>query len=191
MAVANTAHPLSMYSCWSMFDGRARLTVDRKCRILSECQIAKHMLELGNDIILRDDCLATVDPETTAALTHAVRTVTNEVQTIIIKRLDGDGDLVLRVSASPRATDVVCIMAQGTGSDFHQEFVDLRAAFPLTRCEAMITEHILQGRAPDEIARLTGTSIATVRCHIKRVHEKLKVHSREELFKVTAPYRFR
>ncbi len=51
----------------------------------------------------------------------------------------------------------------------------------LTRREQEVLGQLLHGRAPCEIAGALHLSLHTVRNHVKAIHRKLNVHSREEL----------
>lgn len=51
----------------------------------------------------------------------------------------------------------------------------------LTRSEGLIAREVLDGRAPAEIAQLTGMSVGTVRSYLKQVFAKTGTHRQSEL----------
>ena len=53
-----------------------------------------------------------------------------------------------------------------------QELTRLRETFGLSESEAEVAAFILAGKSPREIARRRGTSLQTVRWHIKNIHTK-------------------
>jgi DNA-binding CsgD family transcriptional regulator len=53
-----------------------------------------------------------------------------------------------------------------------QELARLREAFGLSEAEAEIAALILAGCSPREIARRRGSSVQTIRWHIKNIHSK-------------------
>jgi DNA-binding CsgD family transcriptional regulator len=56
-----------------------------------------------------------------------------------------------------------------------------RALFGLTPTEAAIAAELVCGRTPYRIAESGGSSIDTVRCHIRRIYQKAEVRSVVEL----------
>jgi DNA-binding CsgD family transcriptional regulator len=190
MEATSLAPPHEMYSCWGIFDGRVRFTVDRRRNLVTKCKLADAAFRRGNDLVLRDGRVEMVDPLKTEEFSRMVSDVSDSVLRMIAPRQDRDGELIVSVR-STQDRDIVAVVGQGTGSDFSIEFVDLRVAFPLTRCEALVAAHLLECKSTEEVARSMGTSVATVRCHMKHIYEKLGIQSREQLFKVAAPYRLR
>ncbi|MFN4128592.1 MAG: helix-turn-helix transcriptional regulator, partial [Paracoccaceae bacterium] len=51
----------------------------------------------------------------------------------------------------------------------------------LTRSEGLVAREVLDGRAPAEIAQLTGMSVGTVRSYLKQVFAKTGTHRQSEL----------
>lgn len=52
---------------------------------------------------------------------------------------------------------------------------DATPQFHLTAAESAVLDHLVEGRTPAEIADLQDVSLATVRTHIARLHEKFGV----------------
>lgn len=65
----------------------------------------------------------------------------------------------------------------------------VRLAFRLSDREAEIAELVVRGQTVARIAEKLGVSENTVRTHVKRVHTKLDVHSKEELANLVATFK--
>lgn len=52
---------------------------------------------------------------------------------------------------------------------------DAVSRFKLTAAEGAVLAHLVDGRTPAEIAQRQNVSLATVRTHIARLHEKFGV----------------
>jgi DNA-binding CsgD family transcriptional regulator len=61
---------------------------------------------------------------------------------------------------------------------------EIAAKHGLTPREGEILVQLAQGRTADEIGRALVISDATVRTHVKRIHEKLQVHSQPQLIRM-------
>ena len=58
---------------------------------------------------------------------------------------------------------------------------DLSNRYRLSRREAEVFFYLARGRSPVFISEMLGISENTVRMHVRRIHEKTGVHSREEI----------
>ncbi len=63
---------------------------------------------------------------------------------------------------------------------FRRPTVNAVAEAQLTRREEEILERLSQGFCNKEIAARLGTSVETIRTHVRHIYEKLHVHSRTE-----------
>ncbi|HLL58488.1 MAG TPA: helix-turn-helix transcriptional regulator [Allosphingosinicella sp.] len=61
--------------------------------------------------------------------------------------------------------------------------------FRLTASEHRILMLMLDGLTADELSQRLGSSLDTVRTHIRNIYGKLKVTSREGMFSRLRPYR--
>ena len=64
----------------------------------------------------------------------------------------------------------------------------LQAAFMLTAAERRIVELLFVGRTAEEVGERLGTSVGTVRVHIRHIYDKLQVASREAMFHKIMPF---
>ena len=65
---------------------------------------------------------------------------------------------------------------------------DLPALYGLTRAECVVLTALMRGNNAEQSAVRIGVSIETVRTHIRRIHKKLNVKSREELYARLYPH---
>lgn len=105
----------------------------------------------------------------------------------------------LWIGPSDNGLLVQIVRLDDEGGHFALELVDqsplpetlgpvLQAAFGLTKAENRVLVQMLLGEPADEISRSLGVSVETVRSHIKRIYDKLRVSSRERLFSRLLPF---
>jgi len=113
------------------------------------------------------------------------------LRTLCLPCSDGDGHLLLQASnvREGEAERAVSLTIRRTGSRFEARYADLRAAFGLTNAEHQIVNQLVRGRTAEDIACETGSSIGTVRTHIRSIYAKLDVSSREMFFYRLRPFR--
>ena len=58
----------------------------------------------------------------------------------------------------------------------------LLTEYGLTSTEKKVVRMLTRGATASEIARTNGSSLLTIRTHIKRIYAKMGVHSREKMF---------
>lgn len=76
---------------------------------------------------------------------------------------------------------VIAITIRELGRDMDR-LPDLTRLFGLTRTEHKIVRLLMQGHSVRGIAALLGTSVLTVRTHLKRTYAKVSVGTKEQLF---------
>ena len=76
-----------------------------------------------------------------------------------------------------------------SGAEFSLRYADLDKVFRLTASEHRILMLMLDGLTADELSQRLGSSLDTVRTHIRNIYGKLKVTSREGMFSRLRPYR--
>ncbi len=64
----------------------------------------------------------------------------------------------------------------------------LEIAFRLTGAERRVVELMFVGQTAEEVSHKLGTSIGTVRVHIRHIYEKIQVSSREAMFHKLMPF---
>ena len=82
----------------------------------------------------------------------------------------------VRTGGAPMSAEI----ARRVVEAFHQPRRTTEEAVHLSKRETEILDHLTQGLANKEIADRLGLSIETVRVHLRRIYDKLHVHSRTE-----------
>ncbi|MEM8695437.1 MAG: helix-turn-helix transcriptional regulator [Pseudomonadota bacterium] len=98
---------------------------------------------------------------------------------------DGNGHLIVNaetVSPHGSTTQYVGLTFRETGKLRTVAFAPLDSAFHLTRAEHAVLTHMLEGLTASKCASRIGSSIETVRSHIRSIYAKMDVNSREEMF---------
>jgi DNA-binding CsgD family transcriptional regulator len=72
----------------------------------------------------------------------------------------------------------------GPAEDRHLSGDVLRARFGLSAAECRVAAAVAGGYGPSETARRLSLSIHTVRSHLKRIYQKLGVHSQTALVRL-------
>jgi DNA-binding CsgD family transcriptional regulator len=131
----------------------------------------------------------------------AARRVTS-IRRLDVKRLSGKPPFLLwlmpvpRSAAGPRgpAESTVSILIVDRGTTPELDLSLLRELFALTRVEARVTLRLAAGSSAETIAGETGTSLQTIRTHIRRILSKTATVRQGELVSVilrTVPFRAR
>lgn len=63
-----------------------------------------------------------------------------------------------------------------------KDLSELLTEYGLTSTEKKVVRMLTRGATASEIARTNGSSLLTIRTHIKRIYAKMGVHSREKMF---------
>ncbi|HEV7868142.1 MAG TPA: response regulator transcription factor [Chthoniobacteraceae bacterium] len=84
--------------------------------------------------------------------------------------------LEVRTGGAPMSAEI----ARRVVETFHRPSAPVEASLDLSRREIEILELLAQGLANKEIAARLTLSVETVRAHLRRIYEKLHVHSRTE-----------
>jgi DNA-binding CsgD family transcriptional regulator len=83
------------------------------------------------------------------------------------------------------------ITAHRTDEASQSDLFGVQEVFHLTCGEFSVLQLLAQGMTAQEAARKQGTSVETVRTHIRRLYAKLEVNSREGLFTRLRPFLIR
>jgi DNA-binding CsgD family transcriptional regulator len=109
---------------------------------------------------------------------------------LLIRRVDGGQPYATRMSRIAiaeteilmRPTVLVVITDPESGSDIDAQ--SLRELFGLTPCETRVAAALLQGHSLQSAAHCQGSSIETVRCHLKSVFRKVGVSRQQDLIRI-------
>lgn len=168
---------------WIDHDALPRVIVSGDLLILWANAAARAAFARRRDLESRLGALATVAPNHAEALQNFLAGVGAGVESLSLKRTDGDGHLVLRAQRIDWSADgIFGITFHGTGADYQARYANLDVAFGLTRAELGVLSDLLDGRSAEAIAEGRSTSVETTRSHIRKIYAKVAVNSREALF---------
>lgn len=101
------------------------------------------------------------------------------------------GPIVASLQRLSRGAEVVIALTlRDLASPSGAARVDLEAIFGVTPAEQQIVVLMMQGHSAHEIAERLRNSVLTIRTHMKRLHIKLGVKTKEQLFARLGPYLF-
>lgn len=175
---------------WLQIDTIPRLIVNGALRVLWRNIAAERLLLDCPDLDARDGHLTAEDRLSNVRLIELVAGADDDVSTCTAPCIDGDGHLLFQarqLSSSDQGRIALCI--QRTGSRFDARYADFSRAFGLTASEYQIVKLLTSGHTADSIASREGSSIGTVRSHIRSIYNKLDVSSREMMFHRLQPFR--
>lgn len=175
---------------WLQIDPTPRLIVDPSLWLVWRNLAAEQLLLDCPDLDARDGQLSADDRASNLALTDLVTNASDDMTTCTVPCMDGDGHLLFharRLSVHDRTRIALCI--KRTGSSHRSSYADFSQAFALTASEFQIVKLLVAGQTADAIAVRSGSSIGTVRSHIRSVYNKLDVSSREMMFHRLQPFR--
>lgn len=189
---AGPGHPVDSFALsWLQSEPMPRMMVDRFGRVMWRNSAAERLLLDCPDLDARDGQLTAEDRASNAQLAAMLANAGDQVKTFSLPCEDGDGHLLFAVRrlSGHEADPVVAITVYRTGSKSAVRYASFRAAFGLTESEHHVALLLVEGRKAEEIAGVTGTSIGTVRSHIRSIYAKTDVSSREGLFRRLSPFR--
>ncbi|KRA58356.1 hypothetical protein ASD79_13635 [Caulobacter sp. Root655] len=158
----------------------ARIVIDPHGMFLWRSRAAATLLADGGPLVDRGGRIAGADRRAQQFLTERLaETLAGEE---VCQFIDSDLDrrFLLRMRAvSEAGTRVVVITFKDFDVPAH--LPRLERLFGLSAMEARILQHIIEGNSAERIADSKGVSILTVRTHIKHIHGKMGVRSKEEI----------
>ena len=172
-------------------DSLPRLFIDAERNVVWRNDAADALLADRSDVEIRGGQLVADDRGRHALLTEFLAQEGDGPRTLCLPCSDGDGHLVIQANnvGNGSGPHAVSLTIHLTGSRFEARYADLRAPFGLTNAEHQIVIQLVRGRTAEHIASDTGSSVGTVRTHIRNIYAKLDVSSREMLFYRLRPFR--
>lgn len=164
---------------WLGADGVPRLVIDTAMTIEWLNLTAERELRQRRGIMRRGELLMATSSAHQGELIAFLTDCGDDGGTLCLRGQDQEGHLLLM--AQPLPGDRFGLTFRRCGAEFSPAYADLQAAFQLTRSEATVLLQLADGYSATEIARRLGVSTATTRSHIKSLHVKLNVKSREAL----------
>lgn len=169
---------------WLSSGSSARMVCDASQRILWHCPKLERLVEGGWTIKLERSQFTLGDKRAQAALTGFINKAATPETAIGLMSQDGRLEIVLqcqRLDVPPLGTafGLRFVSAQDWRENDLRHFEQY---FGLTRQEAAVCRHLLQGRTVPDIVAMDGKSPDTIRFHVRNLYHKVEVSSREALF---------
>jgi DNA-binding CsgD family transcriptional regulator len=161
-------------------DDVARIVIDPHGTFLWRSRAAVALLADGGPLVDRGGRIAGADRRAQQFLTERLAETLSGEEVCQFIDSDLDRRFLLRMRAvSEGGTRVVVITFKDFDVPAH--LPRLERLFGLSAMEARILQHIIEGNSAERIADSKGVSILTVRTHIKHIHGKMGVRSKEEI----------
>ncbi len=147
------------------------------------------LLQGTSPLVLRNGLLAGRRSATTIALHAWLQDLTDQPSYHLVRGDTPQGNVVIQAMAVSGASDDVigCTLRSASAN---VELVDLTPALGITPAQSGIVRRMVLGSSLEQISDETGLSITTVRTHLRNIYARLKISSRDELFRLCLPYIF-
>lgn len=174
---------------WLERDSTASAIVDGSLVLLWANRSMISLVHAHRDIMMLNGSIAINPADNQVKLLNFVQECGTNPSTLLLSdRATGHFVVQGRLVSRNESRHFVGLQIRST-ADFKLNYTDLSIAFGLTKMEHWVLLKMLDGRMADQISSTEGTSIGTVRTHIRHIYEKMHVTSREGLFSAVSPYR--
>jgi len=147
------------------------------------------LLQGTSPLVLRNGLLMTRRSATTNALRAWLKDLNDQPSFHLVRGDTPQGNVVIQAMAVSGASDDVVGCTLRSASS-HVELAVLSQALGITPAQSGIVRRMILGSSLEEISDDTGLSITTVRTHLRNIYARLKISSRDELFRLCLPYVF-
>jgi DNA-binding CsgD family transcriptional regulator len=167
-------------------DRRARLIVSDELGLQWSNAAGRSLLDRRDPLVLCGQAVRPRNPVENRRFQDFVRRATSDMSVLCLP--DHHREKHMLAAAVRLPNRLVGLTACFAGEVLAPHWADLREAFGLTASERDIAQGLSSGLTAEAVAQKLGTSVKTVRTHIRHVYSKLGVSSREELFHKLTPY---
>lgn len=161
-------------------DEIARIVIDTHGTVLWRSRAAAVMLSGRSPLVDRGGKVGGVDRRAHQFLVERIAEALAGQEVCQIIDCDQDQRYLMRMRVVEDAGDRALVIVL-KDFDAPAHLPRLEAMFGLSAMEARILAEIIAGNSADRIAEQKGVSILTVRTHIKHIHGKMGVRSKEEI----------
>jgi len=172
--------------------------LDADGRVITSNSMADKKLEDGRGLMIRDDRLKATDPKKNLELK-------NTIEQALTAALDDDtiqGGIGFRIEEYPGKPlldmvikpitktsydgtnlnpKVVIYINDCKKSNVELNIEILRKIYGMTRCEAQVSVHLVDGKTQAQAAELLNVSINTVKTHLRGIYEKLDAKNQSQV----------
>jgi DNA-binding CsgD family transcriptional regulator len=185
-AIMRAGEAAPVLETWLGMDRRARLIVSDELGLQWSNSAGRSLLDRRDPLLLCGDALRPRNPAESRRFQDFVRKASSDMAVLCLT--DHHRENHMLVAAVRLPSRLVGLTACFASEALEPHWADLREAFGLTSSERDIAQALSSGLTAEAVAQKLGTSVKTVRTHIRHVYSKLGVSSREELFHKLTPY---
>jgi DNA-binding CsgD family transcriptional regulator len=167
---------------------------DAQGRVRAMTPDAERLVAAGSHLRLQGGRLQAYSEADTRALTSGLRaaafakdlSVKHAPTVFVIRDATGVDPLLVEIAPVPGDQQsfgfgVAALLIVRTPRSSHRDAAMARALYGLTQAEMAVVADMLSGYPAEEIARRSGTSVSTVRTHIRHILEKAGARSQVQL----------
>jgi DNA-binding CsgD family transcriptional regulator len=180
----------SLVLSWMESDQTCRVVVDDALDIVWANAAATAELSRNRGLDIHDGRLSAADPTQQVALVELFGRAASGPADCCLSCMEDDAHVILRIRpiGPPGAARLFGVTFRVSGPDYNARYLGLERAFGLTKAEYRILLRLLDGRTAEDAANDLGVGIETARSHIRQIYSKLRVRSREGLFRRILPF---
>lgn len=182
--------PTMLLFRWADNDPLPRLIIDERRRLHWTNSAANAELANGLTLAELNGQLIIKGPGQPEAFNQFIAGAGIEPSCFCVPAPDGNGHTIIscqELAASSR-TRYFGLLFRRAGRKTQIRCSALDQAFGLTRAEIRTLTALMDGSTAEEISHDHGTTVSTIRTHIKSIYSKLEVRSREALFQKARPF---
>lgn len=174
-----------LINAWARLDHHVGMLVDRKGKLISCSENTHQALTAGGCLILSRGIVSPLNANLSGDFENLLSVENGQMRILLFPAVP-DKQWLLRATAIN--DHFLCLILKDLSEEERVHLADVSAAFGLTKTEAHICEDLYNGLSPQKIAQGRNISIHTVRAHMRRCYDKIRVTSREELWHILNKY---
>lgn len=148
---------------------------------------AREELARNDFLVLREGVLSTIIDSDGVRLAKLLTSCRQGAASLSLSR--GDRHMVLRARGITDAQgNHIGLKFYRTDQNLVCRYADLDSAFGLTRSETLVVQHMSDGMSADQVGEKMGSTVETIRSHIRSIYKKTGANCREALLHRVRPF---
>lgn len=181
--------PAALLNQWGAVEARPRVIIAPDGALLWSNPAADQFLAAAVDLREIDGRFALVRPAEHAAFEEFLAGATEVVTAWCTPQADGDFLLFRAWRISADGVIAIGLVFHAAGVKYVPNWADFTRVFGLTATEHRVALLLLDGLRVEEAAERLSITAGTARIHVRNLYGKLQVSSREQMFRLLAPFR--
>lgn len=183
------APPIALLEQWGGIESRPRIILGEDGALLWSNPSADEMMLAGVDLIEENAHFRLVNPAEQAEFEAFLAAATPEVSAWCTPQVDGDYLLFRAWRIITDGVEAIGLVFHPAGVKYVPTWANFTRVFGLTATEYRVALLLLDGLKVEEAAERMSITVGTVRIHVRNLYAKLEVSSREQMFRLLAPFR--